>query len=97
MHNQSDDAAKPQEMNMQSSQISMLTIRDLFAMSGGVVCGADAEIAIMDGDNEIERLTFSGKVGPDREGYRRSYIGKPGLNAKVASGPGSITMTSNLG
>lgn len=82
---------------MHSSQNYMLTIKDLFAMSGGAICGADAEVAIMDGDNEIERLTFSGKTGPGGEGYRRSYIGKPGLNAKVASGPGSITMTSVLG
>lgn len=82
---------------MQYSQSYMLTIKNMFAMSGEAISGANAEIAIMDGDNEIERLTFSGKVGPGGEGYRRSYIGKPGLNAKVASGPGSITMTSALG
>ena len=81
---------------MQSNQSYMLTIKDLFAMSGGLICGGNVEIAIMDSENEIDRFTVSGKVGPDGEGYRCSYIGKPGLNAKVASGPGSITMTSVL-
>lgn len=82
---------------MQNIQSYMLTIKDLFAISGGAICGADAKIAIMDGENEIDSLMFSGKVGPGGQGARRSYSGKPGLTAKVASGPGSITMKSILG
>lgn len=75
---------------MQPSQHYMLTIQDLFAMSGGALCGSEAEVAILDGDVEIERLQFSGKVGPGGDGYRRSYTGKPGLTAKLVVGPGRI-------
>lgn len=72
---------------MLTSQRYVLTINDLFAMSGGVICGADAEVAILDGDIEIDRMTFSGKVGPTGPGYRRIYNGKRGLIAKLVVGP----------
>jgi len=81
---------------MQNSQGYILTIKDMFAVSGGAICGADATIAIMDGEREIDSLTFSGKVGPGGQGARLTYNGKPGLTAKVTSGPGSITMASVL-
>jgi hypothetical protein len=71
---------------MQTSQSYMLTINDLITMSGGVICGADAEIAILDGSVEIDRLKLSGKVGPGGPGFRRSYEGKPGLTAELVSG-----------
>lgn len=81
---------------MQSSQSYMLTVKDLFTMPGGVICGADAEIAIMDGNIEIDRLTISGKC-QSKDGYRRSYIARPGLSAKLIAGPGEIHFESNVG
>lgn len=81
---------------MQPSQRYMLTIKDLFTMSDGVLCGAYAEVVILDGDAEIDYLKFSGKVGPGKEGYCQSYTAGPGLKAKIVFGPGSITMTSVL-
>lgn len=75
---------------MQVSQRYMLNIRDLFTVCSGSLCGAEIVIAVFDGDTEIDRLRFQGKVGPGGEGYRRSYTGKPGLNAQIVSGPGGI-------
>lgn len=77
---------------MQENQHYTLTIRDLFALHGNVICGADAEVAILDGCAEIDRVKFSGKVQCE-SGYSRSYQGMPGLTAVVASGPGSVTLT----
>jgi len=67
----------------------VLTIWDLFTMSGSDVCGGEAVIAIMDGDQEVGRMTLSGKC-QSPSGYRRSYTGKSGLTARMVSGPGSI-------
>ncbi|MGR3892835.1 hypothetical protein FW760_00305 [Pseudomonas sp. 1176_21] len=75
-------------MNMQRY---MLTIRDLFTMKGGDVCGAKAEIAILDGDTEVDRVGITGKVGPGGSGYQREYKGKPGLRAELKDGVGQIT------
>ena len=74
---------------MQPSQRYMLTIHDLFAITGGVLCGAEAEVAILDCGVEIDRVKFSGKC-PSKDGYSRSYHGKPGLIAELVSGPGRI-------
>jgi hypothetical protein len=74
-----------QEGCMQPNQRYMLTIHDLFTITGGVLCGAEAEVAILDDGVEIDRMKFSGKVGP---GYRRSFTGKPGLIAKLSGCPG---------
>ncbi len=82
---------------MQAYQRYTLNIRDLFTTSRGVICGAKTEVVILDGGKEIDRLTFEGKVGPGGEGYSRGYNAKPGLEAKIVSGPGSITMVSTLG
>jgi len=71
---------------MQTRQHYMLTINDLLTMSDGVILGADAEVAILDGSVEIDRLKFSGKVGPGGPGFRKSYEGKPGLKAELVSG-----------
>jgi len=68
----------------------MLTIRKLFSMSGSGVYGAEALIAIMDGEREVDRFTVSGKC-QNPNGYRRSYTGKPGLHVQHISGPGRIT------
>ncbi|ANF84820.1 hypothetical protein A7J50_1387 [Pseudomonas antarctica] len=74
---------------MQPSQRYMLTIYDLFGVTDGGVCGAEAEVAILDGGVEIDRVKFSGKC-QSKDGYRRAYTGKPGLIAKLESGPGQI-------
>lgn len=74
---------------MQPSQRYMLTIHDLFTMRGGVLCGAEAEVAILDGSVEVERVKFSGKC-QSKGGYSRSYYGKSGLEATLVSGPGKI-------
>lgn len=67
----------------------MLTIWDLFTMKGSDVCGGETVIAIMDGDREVDRMTLSGKC-QSPNGYRRRYTGKPGLTARILSGPGRI-------
>jgi hypothetical protein len=67
----------------------MLTIHDLFTNAGGVVYGAEAEVAILDDRGEVDRVKFSGKF-QSKGGYRRAYIGKPGLTAELVSGPGRI-------
>lgn len=74
----------------------MLTIWDLFTMSGSDVSGGEAVIAIMDGDQEIGRITISGKC-QSQDGYRRSYTGKPGLSARVIAGPGTVALQSIQG
>ncbi|MEE1869085.1 hypothetical protein [Pseudomonas auratipiscis] len=72
----------------------VLTIRDLLTVKGGDVCGGEAEIAIMDGDQEVDRLIVSGKCR-EPSVYSRSYSGKPGLTARLVSGVGSITFESH--
>lgn len=67
----------------------VLTIWGLFKMNGSDVCGGEAVIAIMDGDREVDRVTVSGRC-ESPSGYTRSYTGKPGLTARMVSGPGSI-------
>ncbi|WP_081782056.1 hypothetical protein [Pseudomonas sp. CHM02] len=74
---------------MQPSQRYLLTIHDLFTVIDGHICGAEAEVAILDGGAEIDRMKFSGKC-QSKGGYSRSYTGKPGLTAEVASGPGVV-------
>lgn len=83
------DAAGPLELGMQTSQRYTLTIHDLFTIIGGDICGAEAEVVILDGGIEIDRMKFSGKC-QSKEGYSRRYDGKPGLTAELASGPGRI-------
>jgi len=68
----------------------MLTIRDLFTVRDGVVCGGESFVAIMDGQMEVDRMRFTGKTVPGGDGYCRSYVGKPGLTAQLVSGPGQI-------
>lgn len=75
---------------MQKEQRYMLTINDLFTVSAGEICGAEAKIAILDGGLEIDRLSFTGMVGPGGRGYSRTYIGKPGLSASLVTEHGNI-------
>ncbi len=74
---------------MQPCQRYVLTFHDLFTITGGVLCGAEAEIAILDGGVEVDRVKFSGKC-QSKGGYSRSYHGKSGLQAALVSGPGRI-------
>lgn len=74
---------------MQTSQRYMLTIFDLFTITDAGICGAEAEVAILDSGVEIDRMKFSGKC-QSKGGYSRSYQGKPGLKAALLSGPGRI-------
>lgn len=68
----------------------MLTIWGLFSKNGSDVCGAQAVIAIMDGEQEVDRFTISGKW-QSPSGYRRSYTGKSGLTALLLSGPDGLS------
>lgn len=77
---------------MQATQRYTLTIHDLFTITGGCICGAEAEVAILDGGIEIDRMKFSGKCQSE-EGYSRRYDGKPGLTAQLASGPKGMSFT----
>ena len=53
---------------------------------GSDAAGGAAEIAIMDGAEEVGRELFHGKVSRGGAGYRRLVSGKPGLTAKLVSG-----------
>lgn len=68
----------------------VLTIWDLFTMNGSDVCGGESVIAIMDGDQEVDRITVSGKC-QSPSGYRRNYTGKPGLTVRLISGPETLS------
>ncbi|WDH25052.1 hypothetical protein [Pseudomonas chlororaphis] len=74
---------------MQRSQRYILTYWDLFTIREGAPCGAESEVAILDGGVEIDRMKFAGKYQGE-EGYRRAYTGRPGLTAELALGPGRI-------
>jgi hypothetical protein len=92
MHNQLHDAAWPRETDMQHSYA--LTLQNLFTINEGVMAGGSAEIAILDGELEIDRVRLSGKVGPGESIYRREYKGKLGLKAELLTGVGQITFTA---
>lgn len=74
---------------MQHSKRYILTFWDLFTIREGALCGAEAEVAILDCGVEIDRMKFTGKYQGE-DGYRRAYVGKPGLTAELAFGPGRI-------
>ncbi|NIF28328.1 hypothetical protein F3J44_18330 [Pantoea sp. Tr-811] len=69
----------------------ILTIRDLYSKINGELCGAEAEVAILENDVEIDRVKLSGRVGPGGNGYQRNYSGKPGLTAGLVAGVGQLT------
>lgn len=81
---------------MQNAQRYKLTINDLFTATEGGICGAEAEVAILDGGVEIDCIKFSGKC-QSKDGYSRSYCGKPGLTAELVSGPGRIQFQAEQG
>lgn len=75
---------------MQASQSYLLTIHDLFAITDAGICGAETEIAVLDCGVEVDRIKFSGKC-QSKEGYSRTYNGKPGLTAQLLSGPDGMS------
>ncbi len=74
---------------MRAQQRYTLTIHDLFTVTEGSICGAEAVVAILDDGVEIDRVKFSGKCQSEG-GYSRSYHGKSGLQAALVSGPGRL-------
>lgn len=74
---------------MRAPQRYTLTIHDLFTVTEGSICGAEAVVAILDDGVEIDRMKFSGKC-QSKDGYSRAYTGLPGLTAELVSGPGRI-------
>lgn len=78
---------------MHVTQRYTLTIHQLFTVTEGGICGAEAEVAILDGTAEVERVKFSGKCQSEG-GYSRSYHGKPGLTAEIVKGPGRVVLES---
>lgn len=79
---------------MRASQRYTLTIHDLFAVTEGSICGAEAVVAILDDGVEIDRVKFSSKCQSEG-GYSRSYHGKSGLQAAFVSGPGWISFQAS--
>jgi hypothetical protein len=69
----------------------LLTIQNLFTINAGVIAGCKAEIALLEGDVEVDRVNLTGKVGPGESTYCRDYEGKPGLRAELLTGVGQIT------
>jgi hypothetical protein len=69
----------------------VLTMQNLFTNKDGVVSGCKAEVAILDGATEVDRVSLIGKVGPGNSVYRREYEGKAGLRAELLTGIGQIT------
>jgi hypothetical protein len=67
----------PQERGMQTSQRYMLTIHDLFATTDGGICGAETEVAILDGGVEIQSLGLQAKD------WRNPWIKARGYYLKV--------------
>ncbi|SDS99560.1 hypothetical protein [Pseudomonas granadensis] len=61
-----------------------ITIQDLHRLEGGLVCGDEAVVAVLDGGREIHRERFFGKC-TSPSGYTRKYCGKPGLTAALIS------------
>ncbi|RYF37052.1 MAG: hypothetical protein EOO38_26920 [Cytophagaceae bacterium] len=78
---------------MQIIQRYMMTIHDVFTITDVGICGAETEVAIMDGGVEVDRVKFSGKCQSEG-GYSRSYHGKPGLTAAIVKGPGRVALES---
>lgn len=62
-----------------------ITIHDLHRLEGGLVCGDEAVVAVLDNGREIHCERFFGKC-TSPSGYTRKYRGKPGLTAALVSG-----------
>ncbi|WP_312963955.1 hypothetical protein [Stutzerimonas nitrititolerans] len=61
-----------------------LVLADMYRIEGGLLCGSHAEIAIMDGGREVDRIRRNGMIRDSS--YRIPYQGKPGLTAVLLSG-----------
>ncbi|MEN5136079.1 MULTISPECIES: hypothetical protein [unclassified Pseudomonas] len=62
-----------------------ITVRDLYRIENGAICGDEAIVAITSQGQEIDRLRFAGKCS-SADGFRRTYFGRPGLAASLISG-----------
>ena len=62
-----------------------ITVRDLYRIENGAVCGDEAIVAITSQEQEIDRLRFAGKCS-SADRFSRTYWGKPGLSASLISG-----------
>lgn len=62
-----------------------ITIHDLHRLEGGLVCGDEAVVAVLDNGREIHRERFFGKC-TSPSGYTRKYCGKLGLTAALIAG-----------
>ena len=62
-----------------------ITVRDLYRIENGAVCGDEAIVAVTSQGQEIDRLRFAGKCS-SADGFSRTYRGKPGLTASLISG-----------
>lgn len=70
---------------MSGNSTYQITVRDLYRIENGAVCGDEAIVAITSRGKEIDRLRFAGKCS-SAHGFRRTYLGKPGLTASLISG-----------
>ncbi|MFJ2456727.1 hypothetical protein ACIOWK_34400 [Pseudomonas protegens] len=62
-----------------------ITIHDLHRIEGGLMCGDEAVVSILDSGREVRRERFIGKCSAPA-GYTRTFRGQPGLVAKLISG-----------
>ena len=70
---------------MTNSSTYQITVRDLYRIENGAVCGDEAIVAVTSQGLEIDRLRFAGKCS-SADGFSRTYRGKPGLTASLISG-----------
>lgn len=62
-----------------------ITIHDLYRIEGGLMCGDEAVVSILDSGREVRRERFIGKCS-SAGGYTRKFRGQPGLVARLISG-----------
>ncbi|WP_295460518.1 hypothetical protein [uncultured Pseudomonas sp.] len=79
---------------MESEVSYTLALSDVFELVGAAICGSGLEIAIFDGEAEIDRLQRRGKVATGS--YRETYRGKPDLRARLVSGSGAVSFTKTI-
>ncbi|EJZ58453.1 hypothetical protein I1A_002781 [Pseudomonas fluorescens R124] len=70
---------------MTNNSTYQITVRDLYRIENGAVCGDEAIVAITFQGQEIDRFGFAGKC-LSADGFRRTYLGRPGLTASLISG-----------
>lgn len=76
---------------MESDVSYTLALSDVFELVDDAICGSELEIAILDGEAEIDRLHRRGTVASGS--YRETYRGKLGLRARLVSGSAAVSFT----